>query len=174
MISREEALHLVEGTSKYRHALITSNIMRKLAQRLGEDEASWEIVGLLHDLDYDLVKGDMTKHGVVAVEMLANKLPSESLYAIKSHDYRTGFQPRSRLDIALIVADTLASIIEGIDTGGGLSLQKMEEEVERISAEKPWYKTNLQRAEDLGLEVSEALQLGMDPVPSSNNAWNVP
>jgi len=162
MISKEEALRLVEGTSKRQHALLTSAIMRKLAQRLGEDEGRWEIVGLLHDLDYDLVQEDMTKHGVVAVEILANKLPSESLYAIKSHDYRTGFQPKSRLDIALIVADTLASIVERVDTSGELSVQKMEEEVERISEEKHWYKVNLQRARELGLETREVLKLGMD------------
>lgn len=79
MISKEEALHLVERTSKRQHALLTSTIMRKLAQRLGEDEKGWEIVGLLHDLDYDLVRGDMAKHGVVAVKILADKLPYESL-----------------------------------------------------------------------------------------------
>lgn len=51
MISKEEALHLVERTSKCQHALIASAIMRKLAQRMGENEGSWELVGLLHDLD---------------------------------------------------------------------------------------------------------------------------
>lgn len=68
MISKEEALHEVERTSRFQHALIASAIMRKLAQKLGENEGSWELVGLLHDLDYDLVQGDMTKHGVVASE----------------------------------------------------------------------------------------------------------
>lgn len=82
MISKEEALHLVEGTSKRQHVLITSVIMRQLAQRLGEDEERLEIVGLLHDLDYDMVQENMTKHGVVAGEILANKLPADSLYAI--------------------------------------------------------------------------------------------
>lgn len=164
MISKEEALHLVEKTSKRQHALLTSAMMRKFAQRLGEDEGRWELVGLLHDLDYDLVKEDMTKHGVVAEEMLANKLPSESLYAIKSHDYRTGFKPQSRLDIALIIADTLARIVERVDMSGELSVQRMEDEIGRISAEKPWYKANLQRAGELGLKVSEVLQLGMESV----------
>lgn len=78
MISREEALRLVERTSKYQHALIASKIMRKLAQRLGEDEVNWELVGLLHDLDIDNVREDMTKHGVVAMEKLANKLPMKA------------------------------------------------------------------------------------------------
>jgi len=169
MISKEEALHLVERTSKYQHALIASAIMRKIAQRLGEDERCWEIVGLLHDLDYDLVKEDMTKNGVVASEMLAHKLPSASLYAIKSHDYRTGFQPKSRLDNALIVADTLASIIKKMDASVELSVQRMEEEMERISAEKPWYKANLQKAKELGLKASEVLRLGTELVRLMNS-----
>jgi predicted hydrolase (HD superfamily) len=46
MISKDEALRLVEVTSKYKHALLASAIMRKLAQRLGEDQESWELVGL--------------------------------------------------------------------------------------------------------------------------------
>lgn len=140
--------------------------MRKLAQRLGEDEGSWELVGLLHDLDYDLVQEDMTKHGVVASKMLANKLPLESLYAIKSHDYRTGFQPKSRLDIALIVADTLERIIDRVATRGELSVQRLGEEIERISAERPWYKANLQRAKELGLEADEVLRLEIESVRS--------
>jgi len=162
MISKEEAFRLVERTSKYQHALLTSAMMRKLAQRLGENETSWEIVGLLHDLDIDLVREDMAKHGVVAVEMLVNRLPFESLYAIKSHDYRTGFQPKSRLDIALIIADTLATIVTKMDTSEELNVQRLEKEIERHSAERPWYKANLQKAKELGLGTEEVLRLGME------------
>lgn len=66
------------------------------------------------------------------------------------------------MDIALIIADTLALIVEGIDKGGVLSIQRIEEEVERISTEKSWYKANLQKAGELGLKVSEVFQLGME------------
>jgi putative nucleotidyltransferase with HDIG domain len=166
VISKEEALHLVEGTRKRQHALIASAIMRKLAQRLGEDEERWEIVGLLHDLDYDMVQEDMTKHGVVAGEILAKKLNSESLYAIKSHDYRTGFKPKGKMDIALIVADTLAVIVARMATSRELSVQRIEEEIERLLIEKPWYKANLRKAGELGLERSEVLLLGMESMRS--------
>jgi len=164
MISKEEALHLVERTSKYQHALIVSAIMRKFAQRLGEDEDSWELVGLLHDLDLDLVQEDMAKHGVVASEMLEHKLPPESLYAIRSHDYRTGFQPKSRLDIALIIADTLERIIDRVPIRRELSVQRLKEEVERISGDRPWYKANLGKVKELGLQTDEVLRLGIESV----------
>jgi len=58
--------------------------MRKLAERLGDDEEKWVIGGLLHDLDYDTVKDDMTKHGIVAGEILGERLPLDCSYAIKS------------------------------------------------------------------------------------------
>ena len=74
MISKEESLRLIKKTSKYSHALIVSAIMRKLAERLGEDEKKWEIVDLLHDLDYDLVEDDMSRHGIIASEILKGKL----------------------------------------------------------------------------------------------------
>jgi putative nucleotidyltransferase with HDIG domain len=133
MISKEEALRLVKKSSKYSHALIVSAMMRKLAKKLGEDEEKWEIVGLLHDLDYDRVKDDMTEHGIVTSETLRGKLSEDCLYAIKSHDYRTGYKPKSKLDEALIIADTLAGIIEKMEKSGELSAERIKEEIERVS-----------------------------------------
>jgi hypothetical protein len=112
MISRDEALRLIRNTSKYAHALIASIIMRGLARFLREDERAWELVGLLHDLDFDEVRDDMSRHGVVASERLRGRLPEDCLYAIKAHDYRTGLKPKSRLDKVLIAADSLAVLIE--------------------------------------------------------------
>jgi predicted hydrolase (HD superfamily) len=39
--------------------------MADLAKQLNEDAKLWRIVGLLHDLDYDAVKGGYAEHGVV-------------------------------------------------------------------------------------------------------------
>ena len=86
--------------------------MKGLAERLGENRAKWELVGLLHDLDYDFVKGDMSKHGIIAARTLEGRLSEEGLYAIKSHDQRAGFTPRSLLDRSLIAADAIAIFIE--------------------------------------------------------------
>ena len=112
MISWNEAVNLVENTSKFKHSLFVSCIMAKMAKKLGENEFEWRIVGLLHDLDYDLVKGDMSKHGVTASRILSGKLSEEALYAIKAHDHRAGFTPRSLLDRSLIAADALANFTE--------------------------------------------------------------
>jgi putative nucleotidyltransferase with HDIG domain len=102
MITKEEALTLIKESGKYSHALFVSFIMRKLAERFGEEVKKWELVGLLHDLDFDLVKGDIVKHGIVASQILHGKLPEDCLYAIKSHDHRAGYRPNSLLDKALM------------------------------------------------------------------------
>ncbi len=164
LISKQEALKMIRNTSKYSHSLMVSAIMRRLAERLGENAEEWEIVGLLHDLDYDQTRNDMSKHGIVASEILKGKLPETCLYAIKCHDYRTGFKPKSKLDNALIVADTLAVIIEYIKRSGKEKLkpEEVKEKILKISENKPWLKDNLQRIKRLGLAEAEAVRLLME------------
>jgi predicted hydrolase (HD superfamily) len=68
-MERDEALELlmchVTSPSLLVHSRATAAIMRKVAGHLGEDADTWEIIGLLHDIDYDLVAGDMSRHEVV-------------------------------------------------------------------------------------------------------------
>jgi putative nucleotidyltransferase with HDIG domain len=112
MISEDEAIQLIKNTSKYSHALLVSAIMVEIAKKLNEDVGLWEIVGLLHDIDYDEVKGNMQRHGIVATEKLKGRIPNDAIHAIKAHDHRTEFKPKSRLDKALIAADSMAALIE--------------------------------------------------------------
>jgi len=162
MISREEAIKLVLNTSKYSHVLIASAIMSKLAARLGENSKEWELVGLLHDLDFDEVGGDMSKHGVVAAERLVGKLPEKCLYAIKAHDYRTGFKPNSRLDSALMAVDSLSLLIEkALKRHQKLNVETLETILTNISSEQPWHKTNITKCREMGLSTGEFLELGI-------------
>lgn len=162
MISKEEALRLIGKSSRYSHSLDVAAILDKLAERLGEDRTTWEIVGLLHDLDYDQVRDNMKRHGIVTSEILRDKLPEDCLYAIKSHDYRTGFKPKGKLDTALIIADSLAVIIERIKNRESLSAKKLRREIERSSAKAPWHKENLLRCKKISLSIPEPLRLAVE------------
>jgi putative nucleotidyltransferase with HDIG domain len=119
VISRDEALELL---SKYlkdekmvKHCLAVGAVMRALAQRLGEDLDLWELIGLLHDIDYDYVGRDMSKHGLGALRILAGVLPEDALEAIASHNEHNGYKPNSdtamRLSHALRASDHLAGLI---------------------------------------------------------------
>jgi hypothetical protein len=165
MISKDEALKLVKGTSKYSHALMVSCMMKELAKALNENEVEWMLVGLLHDLDYDMVKNDMKMHGVVAAKMLEAKLPEKCLYAIKTHDYRSGFEPKGKLDKALIATDSLASLIEKMGMEAEkLNVEKLRVELENVSAVSPWYKCNVLKCEEIGLKIDEFLQLCLNSI----------
>jgi hypothetical protein len=168
MISRAEALRLVRSTSKYEHVLMVSVMLRGLAKYFGANEREWELVGLLHDLDYDEVRGDMSQHGVVTSARLKGRLPTNCLHAIEAHDYRTGFEPRSRLDKALIATDSLAVLIEKT----GKSLNKVDAEtvlagLESVSVNQPWHKRNVLRSEEIDLTLKEILKLCLDSLQES-------
>jgi len=113
MIRREEGLKLldknIEGVNLRKHMIGVSAIMKKLAETRGEDMALWEMVGLLHDIDYEKV-GDMSRHGLMSADMLKGCLPDEGLNAIRAHNEMTGNQPLTAIDNALVAADAVAGL----------------------------------------------------------------
>jgi len=115
MVSRKEALRLLdEGISNNnlkKHMIVVSAIMQGLARKFGEDEEVWALTGLLHDIDYERVEGNMDKHGLVSAEMLMNVFPEEFLHAIRAHNARTGVKAESLLDKALLSADAVSGLI---------------------------------------------------------------
>jgi putative nucleotidyltransferase with HDIG domain len=115
MIKREEALTRVKqkvaNGNLLKHMIAVSAIMRGIADRLGEDAELWEAVGMLHDIDYEEVGDDWSRHGLVSADMVKDALPEEGLNAIRAHNEMTGFKAESRMDVTLIAADALSGLI---------------------------------------------------------------
>lgn len=116
MISREEALNLISSRISderyFKHMVAVEAVMRGLARRMGEDEELWGLTGLLHDLDYEAVGGDFSRHGLEAAEMLKGRLPENCLNAIRAHNYEhTGVDPKDKLSYALIASDAISGLI---------------------------------------------------------------
>ena len=116
MLSREDALKLlrenVRNEKMILHMIAVGAIMRELARYFGEDEDLWELVGLLHDIDYERTKDNPSKHGLVAEEILGSLVSDDVLRAIKSHNYEnTGVEPRTRMEKALIASDAVSGLI---------------------------------------------------------------
>ncbi len=169
MISREEAVSLVKHTSKFEHVMVVASIMAGVAGRLGENVDRWWLAGLLHDLDFDETKSDRTRHGVVAAERLGEKLPADCLYAIKAHDYRTGFSPVGLLDVALIASDSLAVLMQDAGKGSNeVTEELLQAKMGVVLKEKPWLKANILLCEKLGLSVAEFLKTGLGARPISS------
>jgi len=94
-----------------KHMIAVSAIMQGLAKKFGENEEAWMLTGLLHDIDYEKVGGDMKRHGSVSAEMLQEMLPEGCLHAIKAHNESTGIKAESLLDKSLIAADAVSGLI---------------------------------------------------------------
>ncbi|MEM2740001.1 MAG: HD domain-containing protein [Candidatus Bathyarchaeia archaeon] len=119
MIGRGEAVNLVRryvSDVRYvKHMVAVEAVMKGLARRLGEDEVLWGLTGLLHDIDYTIVKGDLSRHGSESSRMLEGILPQEALEAIRAHNYEhTGVPPDSKLSKALIAADAISGLIVAV------------------------------------------------------------
>ncbi|WEJ56718.1 HD domain-containing protein [Devosia sp. FJ2-5-3] len=119
--------HLGEGL-RARHSVFVGFLMARLAPMLGEDSMLWEVIGLVHDLDFDATAGDRSRHGLLTAEWLEDDLPDVALLAIRSHDHRTGIISETALALALKLADAVAA--------GELDIGR-EGMVEALSAASP-------------------------------------
>jgi putative nucleotidyltransferase with HDIG domain len=115
-MERDEALALllryVASPSHIVHSHATAGIMKKVAEHLGEDAATWEIVGLLHDIDYDLVGGDMDRHGVEGYRILLdNGVPEEIADIVRRHNHMLFSGYERPVEVALQAADSASGLI---------------------------------------------------------------
>lgn len=113
-MTRTEALELVqskvENRNLIKHMLATEACLRALARKLGGDEETWALAGLLHDVDYEETKDDFSRHGVVGAELLAAEALAPSIVnAVRRH--ATGEGLETDLDRALFAADPVTGLI---------------------------------------------------------------
>jgi putative nucleotidyltransferase with HDIG domain len=110
--------YITNPVTKY-HLLESEAIMRALAKHFRENEEEWGIIGLLHDIDWDLTKDNTREHTVKAVEILKSAGASDFLIeTIVSHGYGNDLcgvhQDKVRttkIQHALAAAETLTGII---------------------------------------------------------------
>lgn len=115
-MERDEALALlgryVTSPSHIAHSHATAAVMRKVAEHLGEDAGEWEVIGLLHDIDYDIVGGDMERHGVEGYRILIENGVSEEIADIVRRHNHMLFGDYVRLvEVALQAADSVSGLI---------------------------------------------------------------
>lgn len=122
-ISREEAFDLLRKYNKdpfhIQHALTVEAVMKWYAKELGygDEEEYWGIVGLLHDIDFELYPEE---HCLKAPELLKEAGVSDDIiHAVVSHGYGITIECGVTLDVAperemekvLFAADELTGLI---------------------------------------------------------------
>lgn len=147
----------------FAHSVQVGKIMRSIARHLNEDEKEWELVGLLHDLDYDLTVNNREKHGIIAAEMLKGQLSEVALAAIKAHDHRTGFKPKKLIDKALKAADALVVFSDMIKKEGvPLNLKSLKLKLNIGLKSRSWLKPLIYSCEEFGFILDDFLRIGLD------------
>lgn len=95
-----------------KHMLAVEAVMRAYARRFGEDEGTWGLVGLLHDLDYEKHPSQEAGHPFVGVKLLQERGLDEALCrAILSHADYSGVARLTRMEKTLFAADELAGFV---------------------------------------------------------------
>jgi hypothetical protein len=180
-ITREEALKLIhqhtQDSSDIIHYLESEAIMGALAERLGEDKDYWRMLGLLHDIDWGVTKGDPTQHLTKAPEILRNAGFDEAfIRLVLSHGYGydcAGLKELRRsekTEFALACAETITGLIhayarmrnglEGMEVSG--LKKKMKDKRFAAGVDR----NIIMECERLGMTLDEFLALSIKAVQS--------
>jgi putative nucleotidyltransferase with HDIG domain len=112
---REAALSLFRQYNKteslLRHALSVEGVMRYMAGKAGEDVEKWGVIGLVHDLDYEMYPEQHCKMTKKILE--ENNWPDEYMRAVVSHGWGfvTDVEPQTQLEKTLFAMDELTGLV---------------------------------------------------------------
>ena len=117
MITRDEAYELLKKYNKedfhLHHGRMVEGTMRYFAKKLGyaDEEEFWGIVGLLHDIDFEMWPDEHCKK---APELLREAgVDEDMIHAIVSHGYGlcVDVEPEKEMEKVLFACDELTGLI---------------------------------------------------------------
>ena len=113
--TREEAWKLLNEYNKsdalLKHGLAVEGVMRHFAEINGEDPEKWGVIGLLHDLDYEMYP---EKHCVKTAEIMReNDIDEDYIHAECSHGWGLccDVEPVEKMEKVLYTIDELTGLI---------------------------------------------------------------
>lgn len=116
-MTKEDALKLLgefnEGEFHLKHAYIVGDVMRWFAEKLGYGEEAdfWEIVGILHDLDFEQYPD---QHCIKEQEIMRERgLDERLIHATASHGYEitVDIAPEHEMEKVLYATDELTGLV---------------------------------------------------------------
>ena len=162
----------VKSESLLKHALSVEAVMRYRAKQIGEDENKWGLIGLIHDIDFEMYPQEHCKK---AVEILEG-WPAEYIRAVVSHGYGicSDVKPEHEMEKFLYAAEELTGLVSAAAL---VRPSKSILDMETKSVKKKWKDKTFaagvnrvvieQGAEMLGIDLDELIGIvisGMTPV----------
>jgi predicted hydrolase (HD superfamily) len=124
-----------KSESLLKHALSVEGVMRFMAKKADEDEEKWGIIGLIHDLDYEMYPD---QHCTMTRKILTdNGWPEEYIRAVLSHGWGlvSDIEPLSLLEKTLFAMDELTGLVT---TSALVRPSKSVMDMEAKSVKKKW------------------------------------
>ena len=113
--TREDAFSLLKEYTKsdglIKHALAVEGVMRYMADKAGEDKEKWGIIGLVHDIDYEMYPD---QHCRKSEEILKDAgWPEEYVHAVVSHGWGicSEVKPEAYMEKVLYAVDELTGLV---------------------------------------------------------------
>jgi putative nucleotidyltransferase with HDIG domain len=113
--TRKDALALLktynQSESLIKHAFAVEGVMRYMARKYGEDEDTWGVVGLIHDLDYEKFPDQHCKKTEAILR--ENSWPEDLIRAVVSHGWGicSEVEPTTRMEKVLFAIDELTGLV---------------------------------------------------------------
>jgi putative nucleotidyltransferase with HDIG domain len=179
-ISREQALELLkrypQTEADFNHYLESEVVMKKLAEKLGENIEYYGMLGLLHDVDWSLTKENTKEHLTKAPEILKKAgFDQKFIDIIVSHGYGfdcAGLEDKKRthkIEHALAASETLTGLIHAYALMRGKRISDME-----VSGLKKKFKDKafaagcdreiIKEIENIGITLDEFFQIAIEGI----------
>lgn len=163
LINRDEAYALLKEYNKseslINHALAVEAVMRHFAELFGEDQEKWGIIGLLHDLDYEMYPNEHCKKVREILER--HGWPDDYIHAIESHGWKicTDVEPVQKMEKVLYTIDELTGLITATAL---MRPSKSILDLEVKSVKKKWKQKSFAAGVNRDIIAEGAELLGMD------------
>jgi len=162
--TREEAFELLKEYNKdeshIKHALAVEGVMIHFAELLGEEDVEkWGIVGLVHDLDFELYPEEHCKK---TEEILTERnWPKDFIRAIVSHGWGicTDVEPIETMEKVLYTIDELTGLISATAL---VRPSKSVLDMTPKSVKKKWKQSSFAAGVDRAVIEKGAEMLGME------------
>ena len=148
-----------QDESLIKHALAVEAVMRHFAKKVGEDEEKWGVIGLIHDLDYEMFP---QQHCKKTEEILKKRnWPADYIRAVLSHGWGicTDVEPQSQMEKVLYAIDELTGLIAATAL---VRPSKSVLDMKAKSVKKKWKDKSFAAGVDRAIIQKGADMLGMD------------
>jgi putative nucleotidyltransferase with HDIG domain len=170
-MDREQAMALVrdkaEKETTVRHLVSVEGVMRRLARHFGEDEDTWGLVGLFHDLDQDETHDLPERHAYLAAEWLreagADEPVVNGVLAHAHEQYRN-----DRMSQAIVHADAVAGLLVAAalvrpEKAHGMKVSSVKKKLKEKAFAPGVNREEITEVEErLGLPLEEFIALGIE------------